>query len=76
MAELAIEGDRDGALHLISHVIHDGVTTESALVHLVAPAARLLGNQWDDGAREFAEVVKGLDVLRQLIPMVKLSAKR
>ncbi len=54
-------------------MIHDGVTAESALVHPVAPAARLLGSQWDDEASEFAEVVKGLDVLRQLIPIVKLS---
>lgn len=67
LAELAVAQDLEGALAFIDALGRAGLSLESILMDLVAPAARLLGAQWLDDTLSFAQVSVGLVLLQQVV---------
>jgi len=66
-AHLAVAQDIPTALARIQTYCTDGLSLEAILVHLIAPTARLLGDQWLSDERLFTEVTLGLGALQQLV---------
>ena len=66
LADAAAGTGLDAAFEVIAGMLLRGESEESLLLFLVAPCARLLGEQWAADARPFAEVVRGLDVIREI----------
>lgn len=60
-------GDRSGAARLVEALRADGLGQDSVLIDLVAPAARLLGQQWEDDRLSFSEVTLGLVLMHEVI---------
>ncbi|MEM8551982.1 MAG: cobalamin B12-binding domain-containing protein [Pseudomonadota bacterium] len=52
--------------HVLSYT-DQGYSYADALLYLVAPAARLLGTQWDEDSRDFFDVTVGLGTLHQVV---------
>jgi methanogenic corrinoid protein MtbC1 len=48
-------------------MVRQGVSVGTVLLHLVAPAARKLGDDWLDDLRSFAEVNLGLVTLQEVV---------
>lgn len=59
--------DLVSAVHFVEKLAREGLSLETLLMNLVAPAARLLGEQWLSDARSFSEVTIGLSTLQQLL---------
>ena len=55
-----------GALTLIDTVIRSGMSRESVLLLLIAPAARYLNDQWLSEERSFGEVMDGLKLIQEI----------
>jgi methanogenic corrinoid protein MtbC1 len=66
-AVIAVQDDLPAALAFIEVLASQGIALEAVLLHLVAPAARLLGEQWLDDLRSFTEVTIGLGVLQRVV---------
>ncbi len=66
-AALAVREDVTGALGFVETLASQGVSLEAVLLHLIAPAARLLGDDWNDDLRTFSEVTVGLGTLQQVV---------
>lgn len=66
-ARIAACHDLQGALSFIERLCRQGLALEVALLELVAPAARLLGEQWQTDLRSFTEVCAGLGTLQQVV---------
>ncbi len=66
-AELAAREDLDAALIVAETACRRGLTFESLLLELIAPAARLLGAQWLCDQRSFTEVTSGTGTLHHVI---------
>jgi methanogenic corrinoid protein MtbC1 len=66
-ARIAACHDLTGALQFVEDLCRQGLSLESVLLGLVAPAARLLGDQWLADLRTFAEVTAALGTLQQIV---------
>lgn len=66
-ADVAACQDLAAALQYVESMCRQGLALEVALLELVAPAARLLGEQWKSDERSFTEVSSGLGVLQQIV---------
>lgn len=66
-ASLCAAGDRAACGALIDRLMSEGLQTDSVLVDLVAPAARLLGQRWEDDTLDFMSVTVGLVLMHELI---------
>jgi methanogenic corrinoid protein MtbC1 len=66
-AAIAVREDDVAALAFVEVLASQGVSLEAVLLHLVAPAARLLGDQWLDDVRSFTEVTIGLGTLQRVV---------
>lgn len=66
-AHIAACQDLVDALAFIEKMCRDGLAIESLLLDLVAPAARVLGEQWAADLRSFSEVSAGLCTLNELV---------
>lgn len=66
-ADVAAGHDLQAALGFIEAICRQGLALEVALLELVAPAARLLGDQWKADERSFTEVSAGLGILQQIV---------
>lgn len=66
-AELCIGNDPVKLDQHVTDLLARGVTLESIFLHLLAPAARFLGDQWLDDKLSFVDVHLGLCRLHQLI---------
>jgi methanogenic corrinoid protein MtbC1 len=66
-ARIAACEDLSSALGFIESICRQGLSLEAALLDLIAPAARLLGEQWKDDSRTFTEVTSALGVLQQVV---------
>ena len=66
-ADLAVDEDLPLALAFVQAIASEGISLETVLLHLVAPAARLLGEQWQLDTRTFTEVTIGLGTLQQVV---------
>lgn len=75
LARIAVRRDLPGALRFIEALRQEGLFPESVLLDLIAPTARLLGEQWEDEGRTFEEVEAGLAFLMNLIPMCEQDGR-
>lgn len=66
-ARIAACEDLPSALAYVEQLCRQGLSLESVLLDLLAPAARLLGEQWQSDLRTFTEVTVGLGVLQQVV---------
>lgn len=66
-ARIAACHDLQGALAFVERLCRQGLALEVVLLELVAPAARLLGEQWQTDLRSFTEVCAGLGTLQQVV---------
>ncbi|MEM0906878.1 MAG: cobalamin B12-binding domain-containing protein [Pseudomonadota bacterium] len=67
VAEAAVSGEPEV---IVSHVLSyadNGRTFEAALLRVVAPAARLLGTDWENDRRSFYDVTAGLGTLHDAV---------
>lgn len=67
LARLALNQDMPGALAFVESLLKRGLSLEVTLLHLISPAARLLGEQWQTDETSWAEVTVGLGTLQQLV---------
>ena len=73
LAGYAAEQNLMAALGLIAQRVGQGLSHATILLLLVAPAARLLNEQWDTEERTFAEVMEGLKVLQHVADALRPS---
>jgi len=66
-AHLCAAGDRAGCTVLVERLRTDGLQPDSVLMELVAPAARYLGEQWEDDRLDFMAVTLGLVLMHEVI---------
>jgi MerR family transcriptional regulator, light-induced transcriptional regulator len=69
-ADLAVAGEATALLDFADRLLAQGHSVECLYVDLLAPAARLLGENWEEDRRDFVEVTMGLwriqEILREL----------
>jgi methanogenic corrinoid protein MtbC1 len=66
-APLALEVEADELLQHVERLVARGVSFETLLVDLLAPAARRLGELWDDDRCDFVDVTMGLWRLQEVV---------
>jgi methanogenic corrinoid protein MtbC1 len=64
---LLLEGRQAEGLNWIDEARGKGVSIESIFLNLLAPAARQLGELWEDDERDFTEVTLGLAELHKIL---------
>lgn len=67
---LLLDGDQDAALKWIENARDKGVSIESVFLNLLAPAARKLGEMWEEDERDFTEVGLGLGELHKILHLI------
>ncbi len=72
-APLALQVEADELLEYVDGLVARGVTLESLLVDLLAPAARRLGEFWESDLCDFVDVTMGLWRLQEVVH--ELSAR-
>ncbi len=60
-------GKREEAIALIERLRSEGLEQEDIFVELITPAARYLGEQWEEDQLGFAEVTIGLVLMHEVI---------
>jgi methanogenic corrinoid protein MtbC1 len=68
--DLLLACDQDGALAWISNARAKGVSVESVFLNVLAPAARKLGELWEEDERDFTEVALGLGELHNILHLI------
>lgn len=66
-ARTVMEQDSAQAVAIVSDLRRKGVSLETVLVHLLAPAARCLGAYWDEDDADFTQVTVGLCRLQHVL---------
>lgn len=66
-ARLVLRDDPELAIAYIEARRADGVALERIFLELMAPAARLLGEYWDQDICDFTQVTIGLSLLQQML---------
>lgn len=69
-ARRAATGDADDLINEVHRILRNGVTHEDVLLKLLAPAARRLGELWDEDVCDFADVTIGLMKLHRVLEAV------
>lgn len=67
LAPLALRIDADALLDHVDRILRRGVSIETMLVDLLAPAARQLGLWWEEDRCDFVEVTMGLWRLQEVV---------
>jgi methanogenic corrinoid protein MtbC1 len=73
-AHLAFSADDSDASQLMEQMLDDGVSPESLMLDLLAPAARLLGEKWCSDEANFLEVTVGLSRIQRLMRQLRPPA--
>jgi methanogenic corrinoid protein MtbC1 len=67
---LAVTGEAPELLDFVDHCLESGNSVETIYIDLLAPAARKLGEYWEDDSEDFVGVTMGLwriqEILREL----------
>lgn len=67
---LAVTGEAPELLDFVDHILESGNSVETIYIDLLAPAARKLGEYWEDDSEDFVGVTMGLwriqEILREL----------
>ncbi|MEG3177855.1 cobalamin B12-binding domain-containing protein [Sphingomonas sp. RB3P16] len=66
-APLTLQVEADELLDHVETLIARGVSLETVLVDLLAPAARMLGHFWEDDRCDFVDVTMGLWRLQEVV---------
>ena len=66
-ANLCARAERQEAAQLIERLQAEGLDQEGVFIELITPAARHLGQQWEDDLLGFAEVTIGLVLMHEVI---------
>ena len=66
-APLSLHVEADELLDHVEAILARGVSVETLLVDLLAPAARLLGEFWEDDRCDFVDVTMGLWRLQEVV---------
>lgn len=69
-AELSTGQDMAGLLGRLEGLLREGLPIQNVLLDVIAPAAHLLGEQWLDDERSFADVAVGLGMLQRLVAVI------
>ena len=68
--QLSLSSDAHILLYFVDHLLGAGSSVETLYVELLAPAARRLGEYWDEDSADFVDVTMGLwriqEILREL----------
>lgn len=68
--QLSINGEAHTLLDFVDHCLETGSSVETVYVELLAPAARRLGEYWEEDSEDFVGVTMGLwriqEILREL----------
>jgi MerR family transcriptional regulator, light-induced transcriptional regulator len=68
--QLSIDGEALALLDFVDHCLETGSSVETVYVELLAPAARRLGEYWEEDSEDFVGVTMGLwriqEILREL----------
>jgi len=75
-APLAVHCEADELLDRVDAVLARGLTVEQLFVELLAPAARLLGEMWEDDRFDFLEVTMALWRLQEVLREIAGRAAR
>ena len=73
-ARRAVDNDHALLVDEINTLITDGVPHDDVLLKLLAPAARRLGELWEDDRADFTEVTIGLMKLHRVLDQVRADA--
>ncbi len=73
-AHLSFSADDVDAGQLMEQLLADGVSAESVMLDLLAPAARLLGEKWCNDEANFLEVTLGLSRMQRLMRQLRPPA--
>jgi methanogenic corrinoid protein MtbC1 len=66
-ADISTRGDVSVAIAFVEWIAGEGASLEVILLDLIAPAARLLGEDWTNDLRTFTDVTLGLGILQQVV---------
>ena len=69
-AKIAVREDIPTALAFVQKIATAGISLEVILLNLLTPAARLLGDMWNDDETSFSEVAVGLATLQQVVQIL------
>jgi MerR family transcriptional regulator, light-induced transcriptional regulator len=64
---LTMRDDPDAAIDYVSHLMHQGVPFQDVLLELMAPAARELGERWENDTASFVEVALGVSRMHRIL---------
>lgn len=70
LARIAVQPDLEKALDLAFGMLSAGLSLETVLLHLIGPAARRLGVDWEEDLRSFADVTVGLGTLHEVVHLL------
>ena len=74
LAPLALHIEADELLEYTDRILNRGVPVNNLLVDLLAPAARLLGEYWEEDRCDFVDVTMGLWRLQEVVHEVASRA--
>lgn len=66
-APCLIDHETSDLLELVDRFVERGLSTDSILIDLFAPAARVLGRGWDEDRYDFVDVTMGMWRLQELV---------
>lgn len=66
-APLSLQVEADSLLDYVDAILRRGVGIDTVLVDLLAPAARRLGEYWEDDRCDFVDVTMGLWRLQEIV---------
>lgn len=66
-APLSLQVEADSLLDYVEAILRRGVDVDTVLVDLLAPAARRLGEYWEDDRCDFVDVTMGLWRLQEIV---------
>jgi methanogenic corrinoid protein MtbC1 len=75
-ARLVLSPNESLALNCIESIRMRGVSIETVYLELLAPAAKVLGQFWEDDVCDFSEVTIGLGKLQQLLHRLSADLSR
>jgi len=64
---LTTKDDPSVALDYVRHLMANGVSFQDVLLDLMAPAARVLGERWEDDKASFVEVALGVSRMHRIL---------
>ncbi len=64
---LTTKDNPDSAIDYVRHLLAKGVTFQEVLLDLMAPAARVLGERWEDDKASFVEVALGVARMHRIL---------